>query len=289
MSGAGDDADIEQEPILQETPVANSPILRRRYVPRASASEVCLVRKPKTTSDTLSKKVPGKEFPLTKWGLKFDGKACVREFFVSIEENIDAWNVSHNYVVRRFHELLSGTALKYFRSIRSPALTFDDIKFNFFQTFGTFDFDFITERELRNRKQSATQNISDYLIEIRDLNNKLSFPIPEEKLVDIVKYNLHTRYSPCLSTNRITDLDCLLEICRNFENFYTEPSKAKVFAPVSKPVPSTSQLCAKCDQPGHPYRLCPNIPGLICFKCKLPGVITKSCPNCTQVKHQKNM
>lgn len=230
---------------------------------------------------------------LSKWKLSYDGHTCVRDFFVSLDECIAAYDVQEEYVVRRFHEVLSGHALKFYRSIRNDTLTLSNIKEIFIRTFGPVDFDDTTERELRNMKQKANQPIREFLIEVRALNSKLALPLSDRALLPIIKFNLHPRYALCLSTNRISDLDTLLEIATNFEA-YDHPTQ-KAFSREhlaicstsnNVSVASTSALCPKCDKPGHSYRSCPNIPGQICFKCKRHGFLTRDCPVCS--KPQKN-
>lgn len=169
---------------------------------------------------------------MTKWEIKFSGNTCVRDFFFRIEEESDARGVPSSYIVRRFHELLIDTALKYFRSIKHPELCYASLKAAFLKTFDVVDFDFKVERELRGLKQRGNQSVRDFIIEARDLNSKLVSPIGEDSLFLIIKYGLHPRYFPCLATNLINDLDSLLQIAGNFETFQSQPSSSKHVAPV---------------------------------------------------------
>lgn len=227
-----------------------------------------------------------KSISLNKWNLKFDGHSCVRDFFVALDECILAYDVTEDYVVRRFHETLSGHALKYYRSIRNEKLSLSDIKSLFLSTFGLIDFDDTTEREIRNLKQKPNQPIREFLIEVRDLNSKLSRPIPDQALLPIIKYNIHPRYSLCLATNRISNLETLVEIATNFEAY--DHSTLRAFSR-EQPSPKSPILasfstsgCPKCGKTGHSYRSCPNVPGVICFQCKNPGFLTRDCPNCNK-------
>lgn len=230
-----------------------------------------------------------KSISLTKWGIFFDGHSCVRSFFLSVDECITAYDVTQDYVLRRFHELLRGYALKYFRTIREPSLNFETLRCLFFRTFSPVDFDAATERDLRNCKQKAGQSIMEFIVEVKSLNSMLSSPIPDSALLPILKYNLHPRYSLCLSTNRISDINTLIEIATNFESY---DRKALQVLSVQNPGPSSvrsgtgspadSTLCAKCAKPGHSFRSCPNLPGIVCFRCKKPGFVTRQCPECNR-------
>lgn len=228
---------------------------------------------------------PGKSESLSKWNISYSGDSCVREFFARVEEEGIARSINPSYVVLRFHELLGGSALKYFRAIRSPSLSYNDLKAAFLRTFGTADYDFKVERQLRALKQTCDQSVVDFVIQIRDLNSKLHRPIDEDSLLTIVKYGLHARYHPCLASNIIKDMDSLLQLSKNFETYQEHTSTPVVVAPVSSGNPP---VCLKCNSTGHDYRGCPNVSGTICFKCKLEGYLTRDCPRCNPNKTQKN-
>lgn len=222
---------------------------------------------------------------LSKWNVTYSGDTCVREFFSRIEEEGIARCVSPSYVVLRFHEVLGGSALKYFRAIRHPQLSYADLKAAFFRTFDVPDYEFKIERQLRGATQLENQSVVEFVIQLRDLNAKLRNPINETDLLTIAKYGLHPRYRPCLATNIIKDMDALLEVSRNFETFQQQTLPSISVAPIITEVPP---LCLKCNSPGHDYRGCPNVTGLVCFKCKLEGNVTRNCPRCHPAKLQKN-
>lgn len=50
--------------------------------------------------------------------INYSGKTCVREFITQIEEYLLCKNFDENFLVGSFSDLLSGTALKWFRSVR---------------------------------------------------------------------------------------------------------------------------------------------------------------------------
>lgn len=218
-----------------------------------------------------------KEESLSKWNLTFSGETCVREFFFRVEEERDSRGACSEYIVRRFHELLSGSALKYFRSIRTPGISYTQLKAAFFRTFDVVDYDFKVERELRGLKQGATQSVRDFVIDARDLNSKLSSPLDEETLFNIVRYGMHPRYYPCLSTSLVMDIESLLRVVKNFESFQLRPEMKITVAPVAVETPP---VCLKCGESGHQYRACVKLPGPVCFRCKRVGVITRDCTSC---------
>lgn len=229
--------------------------------------------------------VPLKGESLTKWNLVFSGETCVREFFFRVEEEGVARDVRPAYVVRRFHELLSGSALKFFRAIRYPGLSYAELKTDFFKTFDVTDYDFKVESQLRALSQKANQSVVDFVIQARDLNAKLRSPLSEESLFNVVKYGMNPKYHPCLATNIVRDIDGLLEIARNFEAFQSPLPVRLAIAPVNAEIVKEAGshppvTCMKCDATGHNYRNCPNITEAVCFRCKRVGAITRDCPRC---------
>lgn len=169
---------------------------------------------------------------LTKWNLIFSGESCVREFFLRVQEEGIAWGVSPSYVVRRFHELLAGSALKYFRAIRCPGLTYSELRSAFFRTFDVVDYEFKIERQLRALTQESDQSVVDFIIEARYLNSKLSAPVSEDVFFKIIKYGMHPKYHPCLANNVVKDIDGLLGVAKNFEAFQDVRSSRQAVAPV---------------------------------------------------------
>lgn len=236
---------------------------------------------------------------LNDWGFKYDGKWCVREFFTRVIENKVARNISDETLLLRFHELLIDTPLLFYRIIRERVLTLDQLKREFLKKFDLMDFDFKTEQLLRDAKQQLGQPVMEFVIDVQSLNAKLTNPIPDEQLLNIIKYNLNDLYAPCLSVCHINSVDSLVEICRNFESFTLNkdasvPSTTKYTNLKPKPIAMVASkqainICAKCGETGHDYRSCRNIPGKICFKCRAHGVTARECTTCNlKVTQQKN-
>lgn len=296
---------------IGETPHRDSPIISRPPPPipprRSVGSSQSILPSPIRSDDG-----PPfvKQFSLTKWKISFDGNTCVREFFSSLDECREADNLTDSYLVRRFHEVLSGIALQYYRSIRRPGLTFIEIRQAFLKTFGSADFEFRIGQEVRNLKQRPEQSVKEFVIRVTYLNAKLSKPIEEPELVDIVTHNMLPKYTPCLSIQKFPDLNSLIEAASHFESFLKTPKAVASLDSSVNPTSSSGQAsqspkprlnkphqsgskvqscptcsqtqphCLKCNNPGHSYRSCPVVTGMLCFKCRTPGFITRDCPKC---------
>lgn len=240
-----------------------------------------------------------KDSNLRSWGFQYDGKTCIREFFDRVSETKRARRISDETLILRFHELLSGIPLLFYRSVRENLHSYQELKKCFFNKFDVIDFDYKTEKFLRETKQRPDQSVTEYVIQVRNLNSKLSMPVSELQLLNIIKYNLSDQYCPCLAVSQITTIDNLLDVCRNYESFIlkqeTQPSTYRVKAkmnPQHLAAMSTIPviICSKCGESGHNYKDCSNIPGKICFRCRRPGVTINECFQCrpTVTPLQKN-
>lgn len=261
------------EPVV-ETPHHHSSIIHR---PPVRSRPSGLNNTPSSAYSATAARISyliAKDKSLSSWKIFYSGEGCVRDFFLAIEENKYASDIPDEYLVRRFHELLTGSALKFFRSIRKEGLSYQQVKSQFFTAFGTEEFDYTTEQNIRCMKQGSSQPFKDFLINVRDLNSKLSSPIPDNALLSIVRHNINDNLKHCIVPIRITDFEHLTEVATRFEAI-PKPQPKIVSAVASH------ALCPKCDQPGHHFRTCPNVSGMVCFKCKTPGVITRWCPKCS--------
>lgn len=243
-----------------------------------------------------------RDINIASWGIKFDGQSCVRDFFIKVEEAIISKEVSHAKIIKRFHEFLNGTALKFFRSQRDTVSNWQHLKDIFYSQFDVIDFDTKMHQHIYSLKQTQNQTVSDFVIEIKDLNSKLKDPIPDSKLVSIIKYNLLPSYTPCLSVSYIPNLETLVAMTRNFESFNNSSNNLNAFHQSNKfinkqqtyrvaPVVADAPLCLKCKHTGHSYRACPNIQGVICFKCGTPDTVSSKCTKCNNnptTSYQKN-
>lgn len=244
---------------------------------------------------------------LRSFNLKFKGDSSVDDFLLQVDEIRLARNVDETTLVRGFTELLEGTALKFYRSIRSKICSWHDICHEFRSNFQSVDYNYSTEKEIREMKQKTGQSVFDFIVDLRDLNNKLQQPIPNTALLEIIKHNLLPQYAQLLAINSIYSFDQLIQISKNFEAYSgvlardgirdgmrdglqanattSNFSKKKQFNVVAANLPQRQTAkpvitCQKCKKIGHSYRQCKIIPGMVCFSCGLPNVINKTCPKC---------
>lgn len=160
-----------------------------------------------------------KNINLKSWNIKFSGDSCVNEFLNQVEEIRSARDVDISVVVRGFSEFLQGTALKFYRSIKHTLHSWTDICQEFTRNFQSIDFEYSTEKTIRETKQKENQSVFAFIIDLKDLNYRLSKPISEESLLEIVKHNLLPKYAPLLANNFINSFEHLISASKNFEAY----------------------------------------------------------------------
>lgn len=228
---------------------------------------------------------------LSKFRYKFNGKTCVREFLTNFDEYCVARDIADNHILNSFAEVLTDSALKWFRSVRPNILTWQRLRLELLKRFDKLNFDYQLEFDLRTRKQRQGETLSDFIIDLVDMSNRLTIPLQDLALLEILRHNMLPSYSMHLLGRNIISIDELVQFSKIIEEynstqteerkpqiegrkFYKKPNVAVVTTPPS------AKNCLKCDENGHSFRECKNIPGMICFRCKKANTTVKNCNNC---------
>lgn len=218
--------------------------------------------------------------------INFEGKTCVREFIIQVEEYFLYKNFDESLLVGSFSDLLSGSAAKWFRTIRFSISSWNELKVALLKRFDKLEFDYFLEYDLRTRKQKLNESLPDFITELMDMASRLSSPVSESVIITIAKHNMLSIYTPYVLGKTISSLECFINLGKELEVFVNKkPLKDsyksfKVEKIQSNAVNSNEVVCLKCKSIGHTYKNCSSIPGIICFKCRKLGVITKFCDVC---------
>ena len=226
------------------------------------------------------------------WNLKFTGDSSIVDFFLRIDDCMRTRDVPEQKIVKCFSDFLSGKALDYYRQIRDSVVTLEDLQNKFRTFFSSFDSDFISEKQIRDHKQNLGQPLHIYVLDMQTLNSRLTLPLSEATLIEIIKHNLLPTYAQLLAVNDIQTIDRLITLGKRYEAYAVTTSGNSS----SKPIKGQKQVtvvntqykkketlvitCQKCKKSGHSYKQCRSIPGIVCFKCGTKGVITSRCSKC---------
>lgn len=228
---------------------------------------------------------------LKSWNISYSGESNVDDFLLTVKELKSARQVDDGTVIRGFTELLTGNALKFFRSIRHKITDWKSLELEFKSFFQTIDANYILERDIRQLKQLPGQSLSLFLLDIRDMNSRLVHPLDDTTLLEIVKHNLHNSYTHLVALNNVTSLEQLSSMGKNYEAYagtLTSPTSSNSNFYIKKePEPKTNNIkqqlqCLKCKKFGHSYKVCKSVTEPVCFNCGLKDTLTKNCPKCTK-------
>lgn len=239
-------------------------------------------------NEIVRRNLPSSSFKLPdlkRSNISYSGNTCVRDFILQVEEFFLYKNFSEPLLVGSFSDLLTGTAAKWFRIVRSTISSWPELKAALLKRFDTLEFDYHLESELRTRKQKPSESLPEFITDIMDMANRLAEPLMESVLITIVMHNMLPVYMPFVVGRVVPSLDAFIDIGRQLEMFVDR----KPVKDTSKPKPrscagKTETICLKCNAKDHLYKNCPTYPGMICFKCKKPDVTTRSCDVCNPIK-----
>ena len=168
-----------------------------------------------------------------KWGLKFSGEGSVLDFIESCEDRLRSRRANSDVLTQSFTELLTGAALKWFRSVRTDDMTWSVLKIKLVERFEPINYQIKLDSQIRNFKQTSNQNIQEFVTEIRGLNILLKEPIGETMLLEILKINVADRYKPILGSQILTTIEDLVKYAKNFEQYL---DKETAFKPIRQEV-----------------------------------------------------
>ncbi|CAG9790323.1 unnamed protein product [Diatraea saccharalis] len=218
--------------------------------------------------DHLKKSTYYKRPDVSKSKILFDGKSCVREFITSVDEYMVSRDIDEYFIVTSFSDFLTGVAKKWFRTVRVNYSSWYSLKVDLLKRFDKLDFDYQLEFLLRTRKQKSTETLSDFIIELQDMSFRLSDPLSEQNLINIIKHNMLRSYAMYFVGRNITSIDQIVRLGREIEELASDGNSIKS---------DKNLTCLKCKRQGHNYRNCSSIPGIICFNCHRHGVTTLTC------------
>lgn len=257
-------------------------------------------------------------FRIDKWNISYDGSLDINDFLFKVDTLKDRWNCGPDQIVSSFHTLLRGKAEVWFWSYlrQNPNTTYDQLKGALIRQYGRVENDCDKIVRMVERRQLPKENFDDYFTEIVTMNSKLSQPMNDSKIIDLIKNNVKESLGALLFSYDLFSLDHLRDAARKAEKFLYRQNQLRVqkkfvsevdfegnegieeengnevsaikFQDVSKrggkDVDTRHFKCWNCDQMGHSFYDCPSeTRSLFCFRCGEKGVSTPKCS-----KHSKN-
>lgn len=241
--------------------------------------------------------IPRLRVPVHKWGIFFSGdkgSLSVNAFLERINELSLSRGVSTEDLKDSVVELLNGSALVWYRSVRDRLRTWDDFVEQLRRDFLPCDYEHDLWAEIRARKQGTNERVSEYVAAMLNLFSRLpKTPLESEKLA-ILSRNIAPYYIHGLGLQEIRTVEELVQGCRRLEaaremanRFRSTPQHSSCLEPDLAYVgPRASgarehrinSVCWNCEVEGHTFSSCSKPRNnLFCYLCGKRGVTKFQC------------
>ena len=159
---------------------------------------------------------------------------------------------------------------------------------------------------IRDRKQKSGESFDSFYESIVDISDRLTTPLPENVLVEILRRNLLPEIQHELLNIEIKSVSQLREICRKREFFIQDVVKKhslskhafqrrqvhEMFGDHSESsdeeISAISMVCWNCQKSGHRYQDCLDERRVFCYGCGAPNTYKPTCPSCSGPKNLRS-
>lgn len=252
-----------------------------------------------------------KPINIYKWNItKFQGDnkpISLSAFLENVEELRLSHGVSSKQLFDSAHELFSGKALIWFRSIKNKISDWTHLVNELRLQFQPPNFNDKLLQEIRSRTQGPNENMGMYIAVMTNMFNRLTVRVDEATRIKILLQNIAPFYQSQLGLVSVTSVDQLLQIGRQLEarkdtieSFappprnrmgLMEPDLAYIYGESTSSSPSQIDVlltCWNCRKPGHVARKCSQSKTRYCFKCGTPNCTVNTCTNCSKSTNSEN-
>ena len=299
--------------ILLDQVISLDEELNARSIGNTEQSPISFNLCPSSTSNHLVSSTPNasvipspRSELICKWGIIFDGSSPVTEFLERVEEIRVSRHVSKEHLYSSAVELFSGSALLWFRSMKTVKFSdWDSLTIALRDHFLPPNYDHELLCSVYARKQKLNEKVIDYVSSLCHMMNSLSAPVSEAEQLRILKRNLLSSFQQQLVLAQINTVPQLIEIliqlehagvgnhecvsniknvsCLGNDHSSVNPN----FNQVS--VVSSGIKCWNCADFGHYFRDCSKQRKKFCFSCGENGVIRSTCPKCRSATESKHL
>lgn len=157
-----------------------------------------------------------------KWNLSYSGdnpKASASEFLQLINDRAFFRRVSHEEILMSMTDLLTGTALRWYRNnlTLNPFTNWNDFTKRFIQDFEPSHQSEMLLEHIRNRQQQPNESVVKYFAEIEDLFLRLPFVPQDITRIKILRKNILPEYIQALALFSCETVEELRNACKKLE------------------------------------------------------------------------
>lgn len=174
---------------------------------------------------------PSLTHTLSKWTARFSGSSRdlpVDEFFFRVENLAAADNVHADSLVLGLHCLLTSSASDFYwvQRRKNPNHTWAQLKRSMSSHFARQETDLELRKIIMGRAQAATEGFGEFSLAVECLAARLTWPMGDAELVEILRQNMSHRLQTCLLMTHTPTVESLKEICRRFERLWANQADA---------------------------------------------------------------
>lgn len=256
-------------------------------------------------------------FRIDKWNISYDGSQDISDFLFKVDTLKSRTGYPSDQVVANFHTFLKGKAEVWFWSYlkQNPNTSYDELKSAIQKQYGKIENDCDKIVRMVERRQMPKESFDDFFTEMISMNSKLSTPLNDTKIIELVKDNVKESLGALLFSHDFYSLEHLREAARkaekyiarqnqlrNTKRYVSEIDSLNIEKEVvetegeiaafkyqnsqreRKEIDTSKFKCWNCDHIGHSYYECPSKTRILhCFRCGEKNVTTLEC-----TKHSKN-
>lgn len=250
-----------------------------------------------------------KQIPVNKWDISFTGDGTglsVNGFLERVDEYRISRNVTTIELFNSAVELLKGSALIWYRSVRTKMSTWEDFVKMLKAEFEPYDYETELWAEIRARSQGPNERIGNYFACMINLFARLPHAPSEDEKLAVLRRNIAPYFIHHSGLTEIQTVDELVTMCKRLEsnkyladNFQPPVvSRRSLLEPdlacptkthtrmcsteTSESNHTTAPLCWNCRKLGHFYRECRLPRNKFCYSCGCVNQTKATCPKCSK-------
>jgi hypothetical protein len=167
--------------------------------------------------------------PINRWGLTFTGEGKSKDkdllnFLARVNLLARSEGMSNVDLLRQAYHLFDGAARDWDVAFHTDFNSWEELVFELKQNYLQSNNDVVIRKEIERRLQRQNEPFITYMSEMELMFQKLSYRMPEQEKLSILRENLHPYFSEKLVIMEIPTIDDLKRYCRKIETLNTRSS-----------------------------------------------------------------
>ncbi|GBP97703.1 Retrovirus-related Pol polyprotein from transposon 297 [Eumeta japonica] len=237
------------------------------------------------TQRTFSPSLPVEKFKLDKWKLNFDGNGKVSDFLFKIDTLASRTGCPEEHLLANFQIFLSGKAEDWYWNFvkQNENPSYDFLSYAISQEFGTVESDEDLLLALHKRKQQPKESYDNFHSALVSINVQMKEPLPDHKLIKILKKNAHANLRIMLFNTDPRSLYSLRNLARDAEKVLADNKSD------SKPLRCVNEIDAELAEDESELDIDPQLCALnLNRRSHKPDFSRIKCWNCQSMEKERD-